>query len=173
MEFNLKGFKVNNLPVRYKKLSANKTFIGLSAFKHTNSTLSITYHVYNPRIMSLSRKLREIHKSLYYPKKLCKILSINIDRNGQEVRTFNRPFTLGEYLHLPNHYEEWYFAYLIYFVNKLNRYYSNINTWYETLTSLIEKNILNDNEKYFFFNKIANLYTFNYPDYKFYMYKCY
>ena len=173
MEFNLKGFKVNNLPVRYKKLSANKTFVGLSAFKHTNSTLSITYHVYNPRIMSLSSKLREIHKSLYYPKKLCKILSINIDRNGQEVRTFNRPFTLGEYLHLPNHYEEWYFAYLIYFVNKLNRYYSNINTWYETLTSLIEKNILNDNEKYFFFNKIANLYTFKYPDYKFYMYKCY
>jgi hypothetical protein len=106
MEFNLKGFKVKDLPVRYKKLSANKTFVGLSAFKHTNSTLSITYHVYNPRLMSLSQKLREIHKSLYYPEVKCKMLSKKMDRNGQEVKTFNRPFTLGEYLDLPNHYEE-------------------------------------------------------------------
>jgi len=172
MEFSLKDIKTKYIPVRFKLLSANKTFVGLSSFKHTNEALIITYHVYNPRIMSLSNKLKQVHKSLYYPAKKVN-MSVSKDRSGKSIINFDRPFTLGEYLNLPNHYEEWYFAYLLYFVNKLNRYYNNINTWYETLTSLIDKNILKDNEKDLFFNKIANLYTFNYPSYKFYMDKCY
>src|SRR5271168_3622533 len=32
--------------------------------------------------------------------------------------------------------------------------------------------MLNENEKYFFFKKYADLYTFNYPDYNFYKHKC-
>jgi Mitochondrial ribosomal protein (VAR1) len=169
---NLKLYKTKQLATRYKRLSAKKIFVGKGELKHTSDKVIITFYVYNTEKFYLLKHIKQIHKSLYYPNKDLKKY-INNDRKGKDIITYNRPFTLTEYLALPNHREEWYFSYVLHFVNKLNQYYSNINTWYETLTNLIEKNILNKNDKDLFFKKIENLYTFNYPNYKFYMDKCY
>lgn len=171
-KFKFKSHKIKEISTRYKRLSVNKIFIGKGMLKHTNDNVFITFFVYNTEKFFLLKNLQLIHKSLFYPSKRIKKY-INIGINGKEIITYNRPFTLNEYLSLPNHYEEWYFSYLLYFVNKLNQYYSNINIWYETLTSLKEKNLLNDNEKKNFFFKFVNLYTFSYPKYLFYMNKCY
>ena len=43
----------------------------------------------------------------------------------------------------------------------------------ETLTSLVEKKVLNEDEKILFINIIKSLKTFNYPNFKFYMNKCF
>jgi len=172
--FKLKIFKSNTkqLAIRFKRLTSKKIFVGKGNLKHTSNNVIITFYVYNTEKMFLLSNLKRIQRSLYYPKKrLTK--SIHKDRNGKEIITYNRPFTLYEYLALPNHYKEWYYSYILYFVNRLNRYYDNINTYYETEINLIKKNILNVEDKYVYINKIESLYTFNYPKYNIYMQKCY
>lgn len=168
-QFKLKAFKIKRIATRYKRLSANKIFVGKGDLKHTNNKVVITFYVYNTENFFLSRNIKYLIKSLYKPIPLKRY--VNIDRYDKRIITYNRPFSLDEYLSLRSHYTEWYFSYILHFVNKLNRYYSSINTWYETLTNLIGKNILNNNEQKFLLNKYANLYTFNYPKYNFYMYR--
>jgi len=167
----LKAYKIKRIATRYKRLSANKIFVGKGDLKHTNDKIIITFYVYNTERLFLFRNIRCLHRTLYYPTKGLEKY-VNINRYGKEIITYNRPFTLDEYLVLPNHYE-WYFSYVLYFVNKLNRYYSNINKVCEIVLNLKEKNILNDHEKDFFLYGLVTLYTFKYPKYNFYMDKCY
>jgi len=172
MSKTLKAYKIKKqLDTRYARLSAKKIFVGKGDIKHTNSTVTVTFNVYNTDSFASVRSLKYIHKSLYYPN-ISLGGKITVDKEGKESITYNRPFTYSEYLALSNHYDEWYFSYILYFVNKLNLYYSNINTWYKTLNELREKNILNDTETYLSFNKIFTLYTFKYPNYTFYIEKC-
>ena len=170
--FNLKQYKNIELATRYKRLSAKKIFVGKGELKHTNDKVIITFYVYNTEKNVLFKNIKAIHRKLYYPNRHLKKY-VNNDTNDKSIISYNRPFTLTEYLALSNHQEEWYFSYILNFVKKLNVYYSNINTWYEALNSLIDKNILNNNDKTLFTKKIENLYTFNYPKYQFYMNKCY
>lgn len=170
-DLKLKPFKTKRIATRYKRLSANKIFVGKGDIKHTNGQLIVTFYVYNTQRSFILKNLSYLKKCLKSPNKRLRMY-VNRDRYNKTIITYNRPFTRNEYLGLPGHSREWYFSYILYFVNKLNQYYSNINKWYETLTNLIEKNILNENEKYFFFNKYADLYTFNYPDFNFYKHKC-
>jgi len=167
----LKAFKIKRIATRYKRLSANKIFVGKGELKHTNDKVIITFFVYNTERFFLFRNIRCLNRHLYCPSE-CLEKDIKINRYGKEIITYNRPFTLEEYLVLPNHYG-WYFSYILYFVNKLNRYYSNINKVCEIVLNLKEKNILNDNEKDFFLYRLVTLYTFKYPKYNFYMDKCY
>lgn len=168
-QFKLKAYKIKRTATRYKRLSANKIFVGRGDLKHTNHQVIITFYVYNTERFFIFRNVKYLFKSLYYPRRLVKY--INIDRYGKRIISYNRPFSLREYLSLRAHYKEWYFSYILHFVNKLNRYYSNINTWYETLTNLMEKNILSGEDKKVFFKIYADLYTFNYPKYSFYINK--
>lgn len=163
--------KIKQLPIRYRRLSAKKIFVGKGDLKHTNNKVVITFFVYNVEKLFLLSQLKKIHRSLFYPYKCLKEF-ININRHGKKIITYNRPFTLAEYLSQRSHYEEWYFSYVLSFINKLNRYYSNINTYYETIRSLMAKNIINDDEKKDFINIIDNIYTFDYPNYNIYMNKC-
>jgi len=168
-QLKLKAFKIKRTATRYLRLSANKIFVGRGDLKHTNDKVIITFYVYNTERFFIFRNVKYLFKSLYYPRPLKKY--INIDRYGNRIISYNRPFSLREYLSLRAHYKEWYFSYLLHFVNKLNRYYSNINTWYETLSNLMEKNILNGEDKKVYFKRYANLYIFNYPNYSFYLNK--
>ena len=154
MSKTLKAYKIKKqLDTRYARLSAKKIFVGKGDIKHTGSTVTVTFNVYNTDSFANIRSLKYIHKNLYYPN-ISLDGKITVDKEGKETITFNRPFTYPEYLTLSNHYDEWYFSYLLYFVNKLNLYYSNINTWYKTLNELRDKNVLNDTETYLSFNKI-------------------
>jgi Mitochondrial ribosomal protein (VAR1) len=169
-QFKLKAYKIKRIPTRYKRLSANKIFVGRGDLKHTNNKVIITFYVYNTESFFLFRNIKYLLKSLYEPIPL--EMSIKTGRYDNRIITYNRPFSMDEYLSLRSHYTEWYFTYILHFVHKLNGYYSSINSWYEILTKLIENNILNKNEQKFLFNKYANLYTFNYPKYNFYIAKC-
>jgi hypothetical protein len=104
-KFKFKSHKIKEISTRYKRLSVNKIFIGKGMLKHTNDNVFITFFVYNTEKFFLLKNLQLIHKSLFYPSKRIKKY-INIGINGKEIITYNRPFTLNEYLSLPNHYEE-------------------------------------------------------------------
>ena len=94
--------KTKRIANRYRKLSANKIFVGKGELKHTNEKVIITSYVYNVEQLYLKNLTKKLAKSLYYPNKDLKKY-VNIDRNGKEIITYNRPFTLKEYLNLPDH----------------------------------------------------------------------
>lgn len=172
--FNIKlnkFYKIKQLATRYKRLSAKKIFIGKGDLKHTNDKVIITFYVYNTEKMSLLNNFRKVYNILYRPIERLK-RNINKDRDGKEIITYNRPFTLKEYLALTNHYEEWYFSYILHFANKLNLQYSKIVILCETLKYLVGKNLLNDDEKNIIFN-LLNINTFSYPSFKLYINKCF
>jgi Mitochondrial ribosomal protein (VAR1) len=100
---NHKIIKTKRIANRYRKLSANKVFVGKGELKHTNEKLIITSYVYNAEQLYLKSITKKLTKSLYYPNKELKKY-VNTDRNGKEIITFNRPFTLKEYLNLPDHH---------------------------------------------------------------------
>lgn len=87
---------------RYRKLSANKVFIGRGELKHTNERVIITSYVYNVEQLYLKSLIKKQTRSLYYPNKELEKY-INKDKDGKEIVSYNRPFTLEEYLNLPDH----------------------------------------------------------------------
>lgn len=98
---NHRLLKTKRIANRYRKLSANKVFIGKGELKHTNEKLIITSYVYNTEQLYLKSLIRKEAKSLYYPNKTLK-KEINADKNKKDVILYNRPFTLKEYLNLHN-----------------------------------------------------------------------
>lgn len=98
---NHKLLKTKRIANRYRKLSANKVFIGKGELKHTNEKLIITSYVYNTEQLYLKSLIRKEARSLYYPNKILK-KEINADKNKKDVILYNRPFTLKEYLNLHN-----------------------------------------------------------------------
>ena len=98
---NNKILKTKRIANRYRKLSANKVFVGKGELKHTNNKVIITSYVYNVEQLYLKSLVRKEAKSLYYPNKELK-RDINIDRNKKDIIKYNRPFTLREYLNIDN-----------------------------------------------------------------------
>ena len=164
---NLKGYKIKRIVTRYKRLSANKIFVGRGDLKHTNNKIIITFYIYNTEKLFLIRNMKYFIKTLYKPRPL--IRNVKIDRYGKRIITYNRPFTLEEYLDLRSHYTEWYLSYILLFVDKLNLHYGSLNSCYETLKNLTKNNILSNNDQKYILNILSNLYTFNYPDFNFYL----
>jgi hypothetical protein len=98
---NNKILKTKRIANRYRKLSANKVFLGKGELKHTNNKVIITSYVYNVEQLYLKSLVRKEAKSLYYPNKELK-RDINIDSNKKNIIKYNRPFTLREYLNIDN-----------------------------------------------------------------------
>ena len=99
---NHKILNTKRVANRYRKLSANKVFVGKGELKHTNEKVIITSYVYNAEQLYLKSITKKLARSLYYPNKELKKY-VSMDRNGKEIITYNRPFTLKEYLNLPDH----------------------------------------------------------------------
>jgi hypothetical protein len=87
---------------RYRRLSANKVFVGKGELKHTNEKVIITSYVYNVEQLYLKSLIKKQAKSLFYPNKELEKY-VNNDKDGKEIITYNRPFTLKEYLNLSEH----------------------------------------------------------------------
>lgn len=106
MSKTLKSFKIKKqLDTRYARLSAKKIFVGKGDIKHTGSTVTVTFNVYNTDSFANIRSLKNIHKKLYYPKQYLDA-KITLDKEGNENITLNRPLTYAEYLNLSLHYDE-------------------------------------------------------------------
>jgi hypothetical protein len=97
-----KNLNTKRIANRYRRLSANKVFVGKGELKHTNEKIIITSYVYNVEQLYLKSKILKEARSLYYPKKELKRY-VNTDINGKEVITYNRRFTLEEYLNITDH----------------------------------------------------------------------
>jgi hypothetical protein len=99
---NPKILKSKRIANRYRRLSANKVFVGKGDLKHTNEKIIITSYVYNVEQLYLKSKILTEAKSLYYPKKEL-VKNVNKDINDKIDISYNRPFTLEEYLNFPDH----------------------------------------------------------------------
>lgn len=97
-----KFLNVKRIPSRYRKRSANKVFVGKGELKHTSGKVVITSYVYNTEQLYLKNLVKKHGRYLYYPKEEL-IKYTTIDKDGKEITTYNRPFTLEEYLNLPDH----------------------------------------------------------------------
>lgn len=106
---NYKNLKTKRIVNRYRRLSANKVFVGKGELKHTAEKIIITSYVYNIEQLYLKSLIKKQAKSLFYPNKELEKY-INIGNDGKEIITYNRPFTLKEYLNLSEH-STWHKSY--------------------------------------------------------------
>jgi hypothetical protein len=80
---------------RYRRLSANKIFVGRGDLKHTNSKVIITFFVYNVEKKILRLKKQKVTRDLLYPNlNLNKF--VNLDKKGNKIITYNRLFSIEE-----------------------------------------------------------------------------
>lgn len=157
------------MATRYKRLSTKKIFIGKGELKHTSDRVVITFYVHNTEKMYLSKAINVVSKSLYCPDKPLKMF-INKDINNKEVITYNRPFTLNEYLALPDHYNKWYTDYITSHIELKNLYLSNLILQHKILTKMVSMKIITEEDKNnIFMNLCENIDTFNHPSLELYM----
>nr|YP_010317415.1 ribosomal protein S3 [Ciborinia camelliae]UNB14740.1 ribosomal protein S3 [Ciborinia camelliae] len=156
---------------RSRGLSANKIFVAKGDLKHTSSKAVITLYFYNTEKKFLIRKIKKQIFDLYRPNKRLKRF-INMDRNSKEIITYNRPFSLKEYLRIPNHYTDYVTLFKKSFVEKLCKYFDLTNKHIYLISNLVENKVLNEDEKLLIFKrKLNSLIRIKYPDYTDYMRK--
>ena len=205
-----------------KKRSANKIFIGRGELKHTSNKVIITFYVYNTEKLSLKRGFMDLYKSLYSPKirkyvrinnnkKILRYINLplikymSLDRNGNMIRdikgneiiSYNRPYTVEEFLGEPKNiktvlnkinnveyfvkktgdseetkqitFYDAYSSILESFINETSTYLKALSIYYIYLTKLVEEKVLNNKDKYLIFIKFASyFYNYNYPNYDYY-----
>lgn len=135
------------LPLRFKRMSTKKVFIGRGELKHTNSKILITFYVLNTEGMFLARNLEIAKQELFYSRKKLKRF-VNYGRDGKPIIRYNKPFTREEFFHYGDHYK----LYNMYTMSMINKYanYSEINelnAYYEHLTSLVQKKKITKKKK--------------------------
>lgn len=169
MEINHKILKTKRMVTRYKRLTTKKIYVGRGDLKHTSSKAIITIYLYNPIKMSLYKSIDLTKKALFYPiKRLVK--SVVKDSKNNTIISYNRPFTLSEYLALPEHQDKIYIDYVIPFIDINNKYLSNLEIQRNILIKLVSLNLITEEDK----NKsLMNIYNnitfFNHINYEAFM----
>jgi hypothetical protein len=91
---------------RLRRLSAKRAFIGRGDLKHTSTRVIITFYVYNTESMFLARKLMQFRFGLFLIEKKLELKKTETkDSEGNTKITYNRLFSLKEYLNLRKQYE--------------------------------------------------------------------
>lgn len=129
-----------------RRLSANKIFVAKGDLKHTSSKAIITLYLYNTEKKFLIKKIKEEIFNLYRPNVRLKRY-INIDRNQKEIISYNRPFSLKEYLRIPDHHIDYTTSFKMSFVEKLCKYFNLTNKYINSISSLVETKVLSEDEK--------------------------
>jgi hypothetical protein len=194
-----------------KRRSPKKIFIGKGELKHTSTKVIITFYVYNTEKFSLRKEFRDLYNIIYSPKIKCvKMINgkrtvtylkktlekqITLDNNGNiakdikgnEMVTYNRPYTIEEFLNSPENcrtkvngygnvmpssdipqttYYDVYCSIISLFMDKVTTYLEALTKYYDYLTNLVKLKVLNDHEKFLIFtNKASSFYAYNYPNY--------
>ena len=153
---------------QFRRQSTKRVFIGKGELKHTSTRVIITFYVYNIEGMFLSYKVMKLRNGLYFPQRELE-KKITKDSEGKTIITYNRLFTMEEYLILRQHYEG-YLSYMISTVNKLTSQFDTINKYYNSLISLVKENILTKEETFSLFNtRVKNIFFYNYTDFNHYI----
>ena len=150
---------------RLRRLSAKRVFIGRGDLKHTSTRVIITFYVYNTESMFLARKLMQLRFGLFLVEKKIELKkTVTKDFEGNTKITYNRLFSLNEYLNLRKHYE-WYISDMLSIINKQTSKLKAINKYYKILKSLVWDKLLTNDQKYLMFkNKAQSFYSNNFPD---------
>jgi hypothetical protein len=167
IKHKLLKIKTKPMAPRFRRLSAKRVFIGKGELKHISSRVVITVYVYNSEGMFLSHKVMKLRNGLYFTQRRLE-KKVTKDSEGKIIITYNRLFTLLEYLGLRQHYEG-YLSYMISTVNKLTSQLDVTNKYYNSLTNLVQEKILSKGERLLLFNKKNKIYSSNYPDFNVYL----
>lgn len=149
---------------KLRRLSTKRIFIGRGDLKHTNTKVIITFYVYNTESMFLARKLMQLRFGLYLiEKKINLKKTVTKDSEGNTKITYNRLFSLKEYLNLRKHYE-WYISDMLSVINKQTSKLKAINKFFKILKSLVWEKLLTNDQIYLIFkNKAQSFYPNNFP----------
>lgn len=176
MAVSSKILKVKRRVNRFRRLSPRKIFVGKGELKHTNSRVIITVYHYNTEKIYLLRELKKLYKSLYLAKSTLTIAKTWDRYKERWITSYNRPYTLEEFIQSPTEsrirykdyplkiqkklvtYREIYFLTITKKINRFIKILSIINEYYGFLSKLVEKKLLDNNEKLLIFkHKILNL----------------
>ena len=124
MFINNKVLKIKRIPMRERRSTLKKIFLGKGDIKHTNSNVTITFYVFNLEKRELKINFKLAYQSYYAPLKeidesneivpLKKFVGVdeegnlNKDPEGKIIITYNRPYTLKEFF-TPYHKFKLYF----------------------------------------------------------------
>ena len=162
--------KLRVIPVRIRRVSTKRVFVGKGDLKHTNSKVILTFYLYSTEGMVLSHTYKALTQGLIHPRNKLKE-TITWSRAGKKITTYNRIFSLYEFLVLRSHYY-WYLRLVTSLITRLNKSLIKFNSYYEDLKSLVEINVLTEHEKYTMFNdKVETFSVLTYPNYSVYLNK--
>jgi hypothetical protein len=172
-----KLLKTKRIPIREKRSSLKKIFIGKGDVKHTNTKVTITFYVFNIERTHLIRDYNLAYKSYYAPLKKEKDESHQIVPLKEFFNTSNdfklnyHPMTdinLIPKFKLINYYEI-YYAMVGSLINKLTTYLKMTVEYYEYLNELVNITILNNDEKFAIFTDKADQFnSYKYPEANYY-----
>lgn len=166
---------------RLRRLSPRKVFVGKGEFKHTNSKVIITLYHYNTEKMFLIRKIKKHFKLLFLARAPI-MINYSLDRKDNIIVSHNRPFTLEEFLYSPTQsiirykryplkvqkkiltYREIYLSSIASSVNRITASLGIILEYYNYLSGIVGKKLINNAEKFLIFTyKIPNFDFTKYP----------
>lgn len=163
---NLLQNKTKRLQLRFRRVSTKKVFIGRGELKHTSNKILITFFVLNTEGMLLSQNYEKAKKEIFYPRYKFK-KTVKYNREGKALVTYNRPLSWEE-IYIKGDHNELYDLYTMSIINK----YANsseielLNSYGHLLTSLVETNLLTEDEKrIMFLNKISMWNPIDYLDF--------
>lgn len=153
---------------QFRRQSTKRVFVGKGELKHTSTRVIVTFYVYNIEGMFLSHKVMKLRNGLYFPQRELE-KKVTKNSEGKTIITYNRLFTMEEYLISRQHYEG-YLSLLISDVNKITSQVDIINKYCNSLISLVKENLLTKEEIFSLFNtRVTNISTINYIDFDHYM----
>jgi hypothetical protein len=154
--------KSKSILPKFRRLSGKRVFIGKGELKHTSNKVMITFYVYNTENMFLTHKLMQFNLGLLLIENKIKLKkTVTKDSEGNIKITYNRLFSLKEYINLRKHYE-WYLSNRIKSINKQTSKVIALNKIYKSLRSLVWEKLLTNEQIYLIFNsKIKNFYVNN------------
>ena len=185
MQVNHKILNIKRRVSRFRRISHTKIFVGKGELKHTNSKVIITLYVYNVEKKYLITQLKKQFKSLYLAR-FPLVVNHSLGKYNEIITSYNRPFTLEEFLNSPTEskvrfkryplkivkdiltYREIYISTVESAVKKLTSCLTIINEYYIYLSMLVQEKVLNQSDKYkIFANKIPNFdHLFSYPNFE-------
>jgi len=159
--------QIRVIPIRIRRVSTKRVFVGRGELKHTSQKINLTFYLYSTEGMVLSYTYKALTQGLFHPRNKLKE-TITWTRAGKKITTYNRIFSVYEFLVLRQHYY-FYISYITYLITRRNKILTKLNTYYDDLKSLVETNVLTENEKGLIFNnKVEKLRPLTFYDYNTY-----
>lgn len=157
--------KLKSTPLRIRRKSTKRVFVGKGELKHTSKKIILTFYIYSTEGMVLSYAFKYLSQGLFLPWNKFKETVYWTPRK-KKIIIRNRVYNMYEFLNLRYHYY-WYMKGIISIITKVNKYLTLVNKYYKHLNKLVKKNVLTEKEKYVLFNdKVKSFRPVTYPNFR-------